>query len=81
MRWYKPRPIDRGTKRTIVKFAWLPVTISGETRWLERVAIRQEYVSDGCNGGYYYTGWSNIEFDDDWLRQWKEAKIMAKDMA
>lgn len=51
-------------KKTKTKFLWLPLTIDGETRWLEKATI--EYVvtyntnltSDGRN--YYWVPWRFI---------------------
>ena len=50
MRWYKP---EMGEVRIIKKFAILPITINGETRWLEWVKIRQKFA---------ITIWINDEF-------------------
>lgn len=41
MRFVKPRA---GETRRKTFFAWLPVTISNETRWLEKVTIQQTAV-------------------------------------
>lgn len=41
MRWYAPK---RGDVRVIKKFAIFPITINGETRWLEWVRIRQTFA-------------------------------------
>ena len=41
MRWYAPRDGDKEIKTW---FAFLPVTIAGETRWLEKVTVVYEYV-------------------------------------
>lgn len=43
------------------KFAWLPVTINGETRWLERVKIKGYYVPCGLYSNSY---WVNLIFVD-----------------
>jgi hypothetical protein len=54
MRWTarKPGTIElRGEMRVRSWFAFLPVTINSETRWLERVTVeeRQEFhVADVC---------------------------------
>lgn len=40
MRWkHKPSP-KIGDTKIITKFLWLPLTLDGETRWLERVSIK-----------------------------------------
>jgi hypothetical protein len=57
MRWHlKPSPPDPrpGDKRTITKFAWLPIWINLEIRWLEWVAIEQRYS--------IWPGWENRRF-------------------
>jgi len=46
MRWFKLRHGDRKIKTW---FAFLPVTIGGETRWLEKVTVLylyDEYVEE-----------------------------------
>jgi hypothetical protein len=54
MRWFhtptppEPKP---GQSRVITKFAWFPVRIGNETRWLETVHLHQEYES------YYFDEW------------------------
>ena len=56
-----------GDTRVVSKFAFLPVSCKGETRWFERVKIKQEYmeVTDFTNHpvGAYWT-WVNLEFVD-----------------
>lgn len=43
MRW--PKKIAKiGDKRIIEKFAFLPITIDNEARWLETVTIEQKYI-------------------------------------
>ena len=50
------------TKRTKTKFLWWPMTIDGETRWLETAKILYK-VKKGedmfCNAYYY---WSPMKF-------------------
>lgn len=33
-----------GDTRVISRFLWLPLSLGGETRWLERAAIHQQYA-------------------------------------
>lgn len=47
--------------RIITKFAILPVTIRTETRWLERVTIKQRV---GWNMHSYVHEWMNEKFID-----------------
>jgi len=43
VRWdNEPNPED-GDRRTRSWFAWWPVTIGTQTRWLETVTVREEY--------------------------------------
>ncbi len=35
-------------------FAWLPVTIDGETRWLERVKIEGYYIRGNFSSDIYF---------------------------
>ena len=54
---FRSKPLSKPEKETIrvvEYFAWFPVTIGEETRWLETVRIEQEY----------YWGWDNIKFID-----------------
>lgn len=47
-------------QRTVTKFAWFPITIDGETRWLERVTYIEEwYAPDHC------WGWYKVKFVDE----------------
>lgn len=45
----------RGTRRIREFFAFLPVTIEAETRWLEKVKVLEEYYS-------HCLGWVKIGF-------------------
>jgi len=51
------------TKKQKTKFLWLPVTIDGETRWLETATIEYK-VKQGeniyCNNKYCWTPWRFI---------------------
>lgn len=55
----KPRP-KINSIRILEKFAWLPIEIGNEIRWLEKVRIEQIYLRKvdrvfiGC--------WSNVKF-------------------
>jgi hypothetical protein len=50
------------TKKTKTKFLWLPITIYGETRWLETATIeyRVEYEDGLLSGRNYY--WKPFNF-------------------
>lgn len=41
MRYFRP---CIGDKRTITYFAWFPIELAREVRWLERVSVCQEYA-------------------------------------
>lgn len=61
MRWRTKTPRN-GEVRLISKFLYFPLRIHGETRWWERVALRQEFrvgvhVTDR-------TGWISTNFKD-----------------
>jgi hypothetical protein len=59
MRFGKPtrRPSD-GEERIFRHFLWLPVTIGGETRWLETADINYRYE----RSGYVGDEWVPIRF-------------------
>ena len=61
MKWVvsKYKPYER---HTITKFAWLPMRINGETRWLEKVHIRCYYWVGLLSGKIY---WEYLEFVDE----------------
>ena len=50
MRWHNPpKPVHIiGATKIIPKFLWLPMTLDGETRWLERADVIYRYV-EICN--------------------------------
>jgi hypothetical protein len=50
------------TKKTKTKFLWLPITIYGETRWLETATIeyRVDYEDGILSGRNYY--WKPCNF-------------------
>lgn len=54
----KYRPYE---EHIITKFAWLPICIGRETRWLEKVRIKRYYWI-GCISGRMH--WENVEFVD-----------------
>ena len=55
----KPEP-SLFEQRIIKKFAWFPIEIDREIRWLEKVAIKQRYLV------YNYTRyWENLCFVDE----------------
>jgi hypothetical protein len=47
------------------KFLWFPVTINGETRWLEKATIeyRVDWERDFVDDKYYF--WKPINFIDN----------------
>jgi hypothetical protein len=47
MRWHETLP---NTRRTVSRFLWAPLTINGETRWLERASWDEVWQ-------YYYAGY------------------------
>lgn len=65
MKW-KSRVVRPGDERVVTFFAWLPISVSGnthvETRWLTRVCVRQRWREGP--GGFW---WSNVAFVDETL--------------
>lgn len=55
----------KSTRKTKTKFLWLPITIHGETRWLETATIeyRVNYGYDVLVEKYYY--WEPFNFIDE----------------
>ena len=60
MRWNTKIP-QIGDKRTLTRFAFLPIRINEENRWLEMVTIRQRYHERDF---YDKSGWYNVMFID-----------------
>lgn len=56
MRWYRP---SYGDTKMRSWFAWLPVTVGNETRWLERVTVMYIY------GTTCAKKWDSLYFVDD----------------
>lgn len=54
MRWHFPQHCER---RTTSYFAFLPVRIGREVRWLERVNVRVEWCDNESR-------WKEVEFLD-----------------
>jgi hypothetical protein len=52
MRWRRKRKEEQtfahGDYRTTVRFLWWPLTLKGQTRWLERAEIREIYETEIC---------------------------------
>lgn len=65
MRWKEPQQDDI---KIIRKFLLLPLTINGETRWLEIAKIKLVYNDHKIYSAGRYaesiTGWTAIEFVD-----------------
>jgi len=61
MKWNNP---TSGSSRVVKKFAWWPIRIGKEARWLERVTIRQQYVFNGYSWDTPIYVWFNVEFLD-----------------
>lgn len=56
-------------ERTIRRFAWLPVTIGDERRWLEWIMLRQKlrvphWLCDTSPLAAEYARWENLRFVD-----------------
>lgn len=62
MRWMKePAPVE-GNLRVIEFFAWLPVTMGLETRWLEWVIVQQQYSEVKVFNSDIYDMWERSYF-------------------
>jgi len=62
MRWKTKLSPQNGDKRTITKFAWLPVEVGNKTIWLEKYKEHQLYVHEYGQYTYYVTSqWYVIE--------------------
>lgn len=53
MKWKEPR---EGETRVVTYFAFFPVTINHETRWLETVTVKEQY--------WVSVGWTLFGFVD-----------------
>lgn len=60
---HKPEP-SHGDIRCKSYFAWLPVTIDLQTRWLEKVTVKQKYFAT-TYAPYIIGSWINICFEDE----------------
>jgi hypothetical protein len=58
MRWFFKK------ERIKTFFAFLPITINNETRWLEKVVVKQEFIEDCVSpiGEYFCSYWNNVKF-------------------
>ena len=52
MRWKHKSPIDRGARKCVREFLFLPKTLNRETRWLEWAEVQYVYVVG--DSGYHY---------------------------
>lgn len=59
----KPEP-RLNTFRDVRRFLWLPLTIGRETRWLERVWIRQVYSAKPVYPAGTKHYWASMRFID-----------------
>lgn len=50
MRWFQEQKLTAGTRRNNRGFLFLPKTIKGETRWLEKATWEEAWVFDGVWG-------------------------------
>ena len=64
MRIQLKRDPKHGEARLYTRFAWFPVTIGYESRWLEKVTTKQTYrlqYNDEYMGKYY---WEDDNFEE-----------------
>ena len=63
MRWFKTKLPSNREKRIIVKFAWWPIRIEEEYRWLEFVRIAQVWNGWFTEyGPWRFPIWKTIRF-------------------
>ena len=63
MRWgNKNRHVKEYERHVITRFAWLPITIKGETRWLEKCHIKAYFCFGPFTCRKY---WEYEEFVDE----------------
>jgi hypothetical protein len=63
MRWKRKEPPRWGDYREHTKFAFLPITLNHETRWLEKVTLHQtaERSGWGLMARWYWKSHSFVE--------------------
>lgn len=52
------------TTKTLTKFLWFPVTIDGETRWLEKATLKLKVKKESnliLGDSYYWVYWEFID--------------------
>lgn len=58
MKW---KTVQDGDKQIVTKFLWLPLTLGGDTRWLERATFERERMGpahmDEIFGHWRYLKW------------------------
>lgn len=70
MRWTDNYP-EIGDTKTVERFAFWPIWIDGETRWLESVQYEIEYqnkAKTNIHGEYIFDGWVKIKWMDEHLK-------------
>ena len=55
---------EDGQERIIHKFALIPINIGRQTRWLERVSVKQKFKIKNTYAEKW-ARWINVEFIDD----------------
>lgn len=57
---HNPKPTHK-QKRVKTRFAFLPIRIDNETRWMEKCKIEQIYISVKSPRAYF-SYWHNLKF-------------------
>ena len=65
MRWKSWFPASIGEKRVKTWFAWLPVKINNDCRWLERVSVEFELKMALATRYDRYPYWDKVRFVDN----------------
>lgn len=75
---HKPHP-KHGDIRYKVFFAWLPITIGLETRWLERASVKQKYLNAHTLRALPFSSyWLNLSFEQQPLPDYKSTSWQKK---
>jgi hypothetical protein len=64
MRFKKEKSPKVGDKRITSYFAFLPITVDNEIRWLENVTIEEEFTKDDELPHPMFHMWEKIRFID-----------------
>lgn len=61
MRWKAKPKLQENEHQVVKKFAWRPIRIGNETRWLEMVVVERYYWIGPISGARH---WEHVRFID-----------------